>query len=93
VFGIGYNDDIAKAKSILQRLVDEDERILKDPETVIAVSELADNSVNIIVRPWTKSGDYWGVYWDLTENVKLTFDKEGISIPYPQRDVHLHQVA
>jgi len=93
VFGIGYNDDIAKAKSILKRLVDEDERILKDPETVIAVSELADNSVNIVVRPWTKSGDYWGVYWDLTENVKLTFDKEGISIPYPQRDVHLHQVA
>ncbi len=93
MFGIGYNDDIAKAKSILKRLVDEDERILKDPETVIAVSELADNSVNIVVRPWTKSGDYWGVYWDLTENVKLTFDKEGISIPYPQRDVHLHQVA
>lgn len=93
VFGIGYNDDIAKAKSILQRLVDEDERILKDPETVIAVSELADNSVNIVVRPWTSTGDYWGVYWDLTEKVKLTFDKEGISIPYPQRDVHLHQVV
>jgi len=93
VFGIGYNDDIAKAKSILQRLVDEDDRILKDPATVIAVGELADNSVNFIVRPWTKSGDYWGVYWDLTEKVKLTFDKEGISIPYPQRDVHLHQVA
>jgi len=93
VFGIGYGDDLIKAKGILQRLVDEDDRILKDPATVIAVGELADNSVNIIVRPWTKSADYWGVNWDLTEKVKLTFDKEGISIPYPQRDVHLHQVA
>ncbi len=93
VFGIGYNDDIPMAKAILQRLVDEDERILKDPAPVIAVGELADNSVNIIVRPWTSTADYWGVYWDLTEKVKLTFDKEGISIPYPQRDVHLHQVA
>ncbi len=93
VFGIGYNDDIPTAKAILQRLVDEDERILKDPAPVIAVGELADNSVNIVVRPWTSTADYWGVYWDLTEKVKLTFDKEGISIPYPQRDVHLHQVA
>jgi len=93
VFGIGYNDDIPMAKAILQRLVDEDERILKDPAPVIAVGELADNSVNIIVSPWTSTADYWGVYWDLTEKVKLTFDKEGISIPYPQRDVHLHQVA
>ena len=93
VFGIGYNDDIPTAKAILQRLIDEDDRILKDPAPVIAVGELADNSVNIIVRPWTSTADYWGVYWDLTEKVKLTFDKEGISIPYPQRDVHLHQVA
>ena len=91
--GLDITTTLPRLKSILKRLVDEDERILKDPETVIAVSELADNSVNIVVRPWTKSGDYWGVYWDLTENVKLTFDKEGISIPYPQRDVHLHQVA
>lgn len=93
VFGISYNDDIPTAKAILQKLVDEDERILKDPAPVIAVSELADNSVNIIVRPWTSTADYWNVYWDMTEKVKLTFDKEGISIPYPQRDVHLHQVA
>jgi small conductance mechanosensitive channel len=85
--------NIAKAKSILQKLADEDDRILKDPATIIAVSELADNSVNIIVRPWTNSADYSRVNWDLTEKVKLTFDKEGISIPYPQRDVHLHQVA
>jgi small conductance mechanosensitive channel len=93
VFSIGYNDDIAKAKSILKKLVDDDDRVLKDPATVIAVSELADNSVNIIVRPWTNSADYWAVYWDLTEKIKLTFDKKGISIPYPQRDVHLHQVT
>ena len=93
VFGIGYSDDIGSAKNILQKLVDEDDRILKDPAPVIAVSELADNSVNIIVRPWTSTADYSNVYLDLTEKVKLTFDKEGISIPFPQRDVHLHQDA
>jgi small conductance mechanosensitive channel len=93
VFGIGYDDDIKKAKDVLQELVDADERILKDPATVIAVSELADCSVNFVVRPWVNSADYWGVYWDLTEAVKIRFDKEGISIPYPQQDVHMHQAA
>ena len=93
VFGIGYDDDIRKAKEVLQELVDGDERILKDPAPVIAVSELADSSVNFIVRPWVRSADYWGVYWDLTEAVKLRFDRENISIPYPQRHVHLHQAA
>ncbi len=93
VFGIGYDDDIKKAKDILQDIVSKDERILKDPETVIAVSELADSSVNFIVRPWVNAADYWGVYWDLTETVKLRFDAEGISIPYPQQDVHMHQAA
>lgn len=93
VFGIGYDDDIKKAKKILEDLVAKDERILKDPAPVIAVSELADSSVNFIVRPWVKAADYWTVYWDLTETVKLTFDKEGISIPYPQQDVHMHQAA
>jgi small conductance mechanosensitive channel len=93
VFGIGYNDDLKKAKDILQQLVDADERILKDPAAVIAVSELADSSVNFIVRPWVNSADYWGVYWDLTEAVKLKFDAEGISIPFPQQDVYMHQVA
>lgn len=93
VFGIGYDDDIRKAKDILQGLVDKDERILKDPAPVIAVAELADSSVNFIVRPWVNSADYWAVYWELTEQVKLTFDAEGISIPYPQQDVHMHQVA
>lgn len=93
VFGIGYDDDIKKAKETLERLVAEDERILKDPAPNVAVSELADSSVNFVVRPWVKTGDYWGVYFDLTERVKLTFDELGISIPYPQQDVHMHQVA
>lgn len=93
VFGIGYGDDIKKAKEILAELLADDERVLKDPEAVIALGELADSSVNFIVRPWVKSADYWGVKWDYTEAVKLRFDKEGISIPFPQTDVHLHKVA
>jgi len=92
VFGIGYNDDIKKAKDLLLELIADDDRILKDPEAVVAVSELADSSVNFVVRPWVKSADYWGVMFDFTEAVKLRFDKEGISIPYPQQDVHLHKV-
>lgn len=92
VFGIGYDDDIKKAKDLLLELIADDDRILKDPEAVVAVSELADSSVNFVVRPWVKSADYWGVLFDLTEAVKLRFDKEGISIPYPQQDVHLHKV-
>jgi len=90
VFGIGYDDDIRKAKEIIRSILDEDERILKDPEPLIAVAELADSSVNFNVRPWVKSGDYWGVYFDTHEAVKLRFDAEGISIPYPQMDVHQH---
>jgi small conductance mechanosensitive channel len=90
-FGIGYEDDIAKAKQVLASLIAADERILKDPEPVIAVSELADSSVNFAVRPWVKTADYWGVFFDLTEKVKLEFDKQNISIPFPQQDVHLHQ--
>ena len=90
--GIGYNDDIDKAKRVLGELIDADERILKDPAPLIAVSELADSSVNFVVRPWVKSADYWGVYFDLTEAVKKRFDQEGISIPYPQQDIHLHKV-
>ena len=93
IFGIGYDDDLKKAKDILLELVNKDERILKEPATVIAVGELGDSSVNLICRPWVKTGDYWAVYWDMTEAVKLRFDKEGISIPYPQQDVHMHQAA
>jgi len=91
VFGISYGDDIAQAKEILNRLIASDPRILKDPAPTIAVAELADSSVNLIVRPWVKSGDYWPVYFAMTESVKTTFDKEGITIPFPQRDVHLYQ--
>lgn len=93
VFGIGYGDDIDKAKAVLQSIVDGDARILKDPAATIAVVELADSSVNFVVRPWVNSADYWGVYFDLMEGVKKRFDQEGISIPFPQRDVHLHQAS
>jgi len=92
VFGIGYNDDIRKARDIMQGIIDADERILKEPETLIAVAELADSSVNFNVRPWVNSGDYWPVRFDLTEKIKLAFDKNGISIPYPQMDVHTNTV-
>ena len=93
VFGIGYGDDLQRAKQILEKLTAEDSRILKDPAPTIGVLELADSSVNFAVRPWVKTDDYWGVYFDFTENVKLTFDQEGISIPFPQQDVHMHQVS
>lgn len=89
VIGIGYDDDIAKAKNILKDIIKDEKRILKDKITKIAVSELADSSVNFVVRPWVKTSEYWDVYYDLTEKIKITFDKEGISIPYPQQDVHL----
>lgn len=93
VFGIGYDDNIDKAKAILERIVNADSRVLKDPAVTIAVVELADSSVNFVTRPWVKKEDYWGVFFDLTENVKKAFDAEGISIPYPQQDVHMHQVS
>lgn len=90
-FGVGYSDDIPRVKQILQRLVNEDTRILKDPAPTIAVLKLADSSVNFAVRVWVKGDDYWNVYFSLNEKVKLTFDKEGVSIPFPQRDVHVYQ--
>jgi small conductance mechanosensitive channel len=91
VFGIGYDDDLLKAKQILERIISEEPRVLADPAPNISVNELADSSVNFVVRPWVNASDYWSVYWALMEKVKLTFDAEGISIPYPQTDVHLHQ--
>ncbi|TNF87140.1 MAG: mechanosensitive ion channel [Gammaproteobacteria bacterium] len=91
VFGIGYSDDIAKAKATIERLVKEDGRALADPAPQIVVSELGDSSVNITTRVWVNAADYWGLFFDLTEKVKLTFDQEGISIPFPQRDVHVFQ--
>lgn len=91
VVGIGYGDDIIKTKQVLADIVSADDRIMSEPAPVIAVSELADSSVNLIVRPWVKTSEYWDVYFDLMEKIKQTFDAEGISIPYPQRDVHLIQ--
>ena len=89
VFGIGYGDDIKKAKEVIWDVLNADERILKDPAPTVGVVELGDSSVNFAVRPWVNAADYWGVYFDLHENMKLRFDKEGISIPFPQRDVHI----
>ncbi len=90
--GVSYSDDLDKVHATLRELVNADERILKDPECLIAVQALADSSVNFVVRPWVASGDYWGVYFDLTEAVKKRFDDEGISFPFPQQDVHLYKV-
>ena len=90
VFGISYGDDIRKAKAILEEIISADARVLPEPAPVITVGELADSSVNFLVRPWVKASDYWGVMWDTTEAVKLRFDAEGISIPFPQMDVHMH---
>jgi small conductance mechanosensitive channel len=91
VMGIGYGDDIDKAKKIMADVLAKDERILKDPAPNIAVVELADSSVNFVVRPWVKVEDYWDVYFDTTENIKKSFDDQGISIPFPQRDVHMYE--
>lgn len=91
VVGIGYDADLKKAKEILNEMVAADERILAEPAPQVAVSELADSSVNFVVRPWVKSADFWGVMFDFNENVKIRFDAEGISIPFPQMDVHLHK--
>jgi small conductance mechanosensitive channel len=91
VMGIGYDDDIDKARQIMQDVMANDDRILKDPAPQIAVVELADSSVNFVVRPWAKASDYWGVYMTTTENIKKAFDANGISIPYPQRDVHVFE--
>jgi small conductance mechanosensitive channel len=91
VMGIGYDDDIDKAKQILADVIAGDDRILKDPAPQIGLVELADSSVNFVVRPWTKATDYWGVYMDATEKIKKAFDANGISIPYPQRDVHVYE--
>lgn len=91
VAGISYDDDIDKAKSILTEIVTSDERILKDPEPQVALSEMADSSVNFVVRPWVKPADYWAVYFETMETIKKRFDEAEITIPYPQRDVHLYE--
>jgi small conductance mechanosensitive channel len=93
VVGVSYSDDLDKVRKELQDLVAADDRILDDPAVTIAVSELADSSVNFVLRPWVKTADYWGVYFGLTEAVKKRFDEVGISIPFPQQDVYVHNVA
>ncbi len=91
VFSISYNDDIKLAKDVLMDVLQTDERIMKDPAPVVAVGELADSSVNLICRPWVRPEHYWDVYFDLLEKGKLALEKSGITIPYPQTDVHLYR--
>lgn len=90
VIGCGYDDDLKAVKAFLEEVVNGDYRVLADPAPVIAVNELADSSVNFVVRPWVKNADYWATRWDLTERIKLGFDERGFTIPYPSRDVHLY---
>ncbi len=92
VFRIGYDDDIGYAEKILREIIDSHELILKDPGTDIKLNTLGESSVEFVVRPWVRTKDYWAVYWDIIRAVKDRFDKEGISIPYPQRNVHLQQM-
>lgn len=92
-FGIGYSDDIPKAEKVLAEIVTSHEKVLKDPEPVVRLHALGDSSVDFVVRPWANTDDYWDVYWDITREVKQRFDEEEISIPFPQRDVHIYQEA
>jgi small conductance mechanosensitive channel len=93
VFGVSYDDDIHKVREIIAGVLDADERILKEPEKLIVVGQFADSSVNFTVRAWVKAGDLWPVIWAVNEQVKLAFDAQGVTIPFPQRDVHLRQAA
>ncbi len=92
VAGVSYSDDLDKVRTVLEGIMAEDEHILKDPAPTIAVVELADSSVNFVVRPWVKTADYWDVFFATQEKIKKRFDAEGISIPFPQQDVHLHKI-
>jgi len=87
--GVSYDADLAKVKVVLNDIISKEERVLPEPAPLVAVAELADSSVNLVVRVWTKTGDYWGVTFDTTETIKNRFDAEGIGIPYPQRDIHI----
>jgi len=93
VVGVSYEDDLDKVRKTLEELVAADDRIFDDPPCTIAVSELADSSVNFVVRPWAATADYWGVKFDLTEAIKKRFDNDGISFPFPQQDVHLYKAS
>ncbi|OEG73240.1 mechanosensitive ion channel protein [Shewanella colwelliana] len=90
-FGIGYGDDIEKAEKVLKAIVENHPKVLKDPEPTVKLHLLGESSVDFVVRPWAKPADYWDVYWDITREVKMRFDQENISIPFPQRDVHIYQ--
>jgi small conductance mechanosensitive channel len=90
-FGIGYNDDIDKARNVIMKIISEDERIHKEPEPLVKISNLGDSSVDFATRVWVNSGDYWNVFFDTNEKIKKAFDSEGISIPFPQQDVHLYK--
>jgi small conductance mechanosensitive channel len=89
MFGISYSDDIPKTEQVLQEILDSHDKVLAEPEPIVRLHELADSSVNFVVRPWVDTDDYLEVYWDITRSVKIRFDEEGISIPFPQRDVHI----
>lgn len=89
IIGISYEDDLRTAKSIIERVLASDERVLNEPNPTVAVSELADSSVNFVVRPWVNAADYWNTYFDMTAKIKLALDENGITIPFPQRDVHI----
>lgn len=89
VVGVSYDDDLKKAKQVIEQVLAGDDRILADPPVTVAVSELGESSVNFVVRPWVKAADYWNVYFNITENVKHALDANGITIPYPQRDIHM----
>lgn len=91
VAGVSYSDDLDKVRSVLEDILSSDDRVLKDPAPTIGVLELADSSVNFAVRPWVKTADYWNVFFAMQESIKKRFDAEGISIPFPQQDVHLHK--
>ena len=91
VIGVSYSDNLQKVRQVLEDVLSKDNRVLKDPAPTIAVMQLGDSSVNFAVRPWAKTDDYWNVYFDLTEDIKKRFDAESISIPFPQRDVHLFE--
>lgn len=91
VFGISYGDDITHAERVLNEILAEHELVLDDPEPMVRVNALGESSVDFVVRPWVRTDDYWEVHWDVTKTVKMRFDEKGISIPFPQRDVHVHQ--
>jgi small conductance mechanosensitive channel len=89
VIGVSYSDDLAEAEAAIRRVIEADARVLKDPQPVIAVAELAESSVNFVVRPWCNASDYWALRFDLTRQIKAELEKSGCSIPFPQRDLHI----